>query len=221
MGTDIYMQIEVRIDGKWEWLQSFFPYYINKDLTIVPDDRNYILFAILANVTNGYNFNGFLPEKLYNPIDKPRGIPEDISEDLKDAIENEEILGEHSFSHLNGKELREYDWEQITKLRGLVTMNEYKKFQETGDPKAWVGRVNEKTTKIISNKKMDDLIKNQENHYENVIYLTQIELEKPYKEIVGGYSYWSYSQIYDNLIGDKYHNKIKPEDIRIVFGFDS
>lgn len=65
-------------------------------------DRNYLLFAILANVRNRYNIQ---------PISLPKGLPYDVSPELKKQSD-EENGDAHTRSWLTLKELLEYDWQQ-------------------------------------------------------------------------------------------------------------
>ncbi|WP_317970333.1 hypothetical protein [Paenibacillus sp. CCS19] len=64
--------------------------------------RNYLLFAILANVRNHYNIQ---------PISQPKGLPEDVSHEVKKQSD-EENGDAHTRSWLTLKELLEYDWQQ-------------------------------------------------------------------------------------------------------------
>lgn len=45
----------------------------------VPSDRNYWTFAILANVRNGFGFAGCYTGEPVTPISEPRGLPPDTS----------------------------------------------------------------------------------------------------------------------------------------------
>ena len=70
-------------------------------------DRNYSLFAILADVRNDY---GLIP------IAKPRGLPDDTSiHDTDDghSAPGHVWLGEHSFSHATLAELLAYDYREV------------------------------------------------------------------------------------------------------------
>jgi hypothetical protein len=62
--------------------------------------RNYFLFAILANVRNGYRIE---------PLCDPRGIPEDSCYPIK-YIVNEWKGDGHSLSYFTLKELLDVDW---------------------------------------------------------------------------------------------------------------
>lgn len=64
MGCDIHAHFEIKVDG--EWLHFSQPSI----------QRNYSLFARIANVRNYY-------ENAIEPISKPKGLPEDISKTTK------------------------------------------------------------------------------------------------------------------------------------------
>ncbi|WP_139997451.1 hypothetical protein [Paenibacillus paridis] len=141
MGTDIHVYIEQRINKdqtEWisvdEWLYT--PYLggvgVQKHLW---EDRNYLLFAILADVRNRYNIH---------PISLPKGLPDNASPEVKNQsdIENEDA---HTRSWLTLKELLEYDWMQkmeddnneMFSLEALVIpfVNEFiPRLSEIGEP---------------------------------------------------------------------------------------
>lgn len=142
MGTDIHLAVERRRpDGKWE--RCFPPagvrllddwFYVNQaDAGYVRhswySERNYTLFAVLADVRNGYGFAGvptFVPIK---PIAMPRGLPVDISPEvsrLLDDYEADDIsLGDHDFSWLLVSELLAYNWDQTQTVVGVVPVEAF------------------------------------------------------------------------------------------------
>lgn len=78
----------------WYWEDTYWradEYY---------EDRNYFLFAILANVRNGYDVV---------PLSEPRGVPKDSCYPIK-YIVNEWKGDGHSHSHFTLKELLDVDW---------------------------------------------------------------------------------------------------------------
>jgi hypothetical protein len=79
----------------------------------VYNGRNYDLFAILADVRNGYGFAGSYTGEGFKPISEPKDIPSDVSVEVEKASENYGIDG-HSHSWFTVKELNDYDWEQET-----------------------------------------------------------------------------------------------------------
>ena len=84
MGCDIHLHIEMKVKGKW--LHYGCPYV----------DRNYYLFAKMANVRNYRDIV---------PISEPRGFPCDgVSEITKVCFEHDKPFV-HSISWLDAKEL--------------------------------------------------------------------------------------------------------------------
>ena len=109
MGTDIYLHAERRIGGAWQYCGKL------DDLEV----RNYQFFAILANVRN--------PIRSTVPFDyivKPRGFPDDMSEELQqDGL----LFCGHDPGWVTLRELLDFDWDGKTILRtGVVDPgNEY------------------------------------------------------------------------------------------------
>lgn len=100
MGCDIHAHIEIKVRGEW--------YYYN-ELNI---NRNYELFEKMAGVRG----------EIENAIDKPRGLPKDISFMTKLKSDLWDTDG-HTHSWLSGKELAE-----------LEEWTEKKEFQERYNP---------------------------------------------------------------------------------------
>lgn len=132
MGCDIHLYREKRVNGKWvsadEWSDGYgegvkdVPY--EKRFT----DRNYNLFAVLANVrtreTPPYQFQA-------------RGLPLALSPEVKAAFE---MGGDHSESHLylhELKELRALLAEETYLVSGMKNKDELARLQvsiATGNP---------------------------------------------------------------------------------------
>lgn len=118
MGCDIHMFVEVRRDGEWQSADKWAPYKYWEEsdgtprLTVNYDDqrytsRNYVLFAVLADVRNNR------VEPRVAPICDPRGLPNDCDPRVKaeaDCWEGDA----HSHSWLTMAELRGYNWGQST-----------------------------------------------------------------------------------------------------------
>jgi hypothetical protein len=120
MGTDIHIAVEVRRPDGWHL----------SDL-VVTQNRNYRAFAVLADVRNGYGFAGSDTGEALKPISEPRGLPADMSPELRlrldeneneneraapvdiDSEENAFWLGDHSFSHVTLRELLDYDLRRL------------------------------------------------------------------------------------------------------------
>jgi hypothetical protein len=93
-------------------------------------DRNYLLFAILAGVRNGYGFAGSYRHEPLSPIAEGRGLPDFITvkdectSDLhnssygtawsgEDETEFGEWLGDHSHTYMTVKEILYWDgWDK-------------------------------------------------------------------------------------------------------------
>jgi len=143
MGTDIHIAVEVRRPDGWHL----------SDL-VVTQNRNYRAFAVLADVRNGYGFAGSDTGEALKPISEPRGLPADISPELRlrldeneneneraapvdiDSEENAFWLGDHSFSHVTLRELLDYDLDAPLTVRGYVSEEAARLYRETGKPPA-------------------------------------------------------------------------------------
>lgn len=97
MGTDIHMYVERKIAGSWQLIES-------EDL-----GRNYALFAILADVRNGYGFGGVQKHKPIEPINFPRGLPDDTSNEVREE-HGVWDMDAYSCSYLTARELLAADW---------------------------------------------------------------------------------------------------------------
>ena len=138
MGCDIHLHAERYEGSRWHYLPG------------CPDPvRNYRLFYVLDDVRNDYDLPTICP---------PKGIPEDISSELKgaedfkssivtideDGDELSAWLGEHSYSWLTLEELMAFDWCQKCTLHGIVKLRTYflwdedsRKYEES--PEEWYG----------------------------------------------------------------------------------
>ena len=122
MGCDIHIYVEVKKNGKWEHFKEnhfeasdFDKSYYKKEKVSQPFDwRHYAMFGVLAGVRN----------RDVVPIKEKRGLPEDISEDVKISRESYGEEG-HSTSYLTARELYEFDYNKnpfsgLTKRKVLL-----------------------------------------------------------------------------------------------------
>lgn len=185
MGCDVHMFAE-KIDGrngKWKKVGDVFPYpyyrkgepneyreYDNEDGTkdgwwtnpkkcdSPYKHRNYDLFAMLANVRNGYGFAGCDTGNGFIPIDMPRGLPEDVSPEIKAESDSWDVDG-HSHSHFTIQELLDYDWDMVAVHRGIVSMADYLIYIGNGQPYSWCGGVSGPNIEHILEVEMESLVK--------------------------------------------------------------
>lgn len=68
--------------------------------------RNYDVFSILANVRNGYGFAGVLTSSGFNPITSGRGIPDDLSDEIRAHLKRlgYDVVGGTLEYHRDGEE---------------------------------------------------------------------------------------------------------------------
>lgn len=200
MGTDITIYTEKKLDNKWICCDHFSfsnRYNLGKQ-TLVPiyDKRDYRLFTALCGVRESFGIV---------PISEPKGLPDDLSEKVKNLIADEEVFMYHSCSYLTAKELFKYQNENpFTTFRGLITGEDLKRFDEYGTyPESWCqgasGPGYEWRTWKMPGSPVDELVtavKKRMREEFDFDYAFYSEEEKLIK-------YLKYS-----------------EDFRIVFGFD-
>lgn len=214
MGCDIHWHIEVKDkEGIWRLtfpkLKEFFPEdnsdegYLDwkDDYEVVWKNplfvsRNYDLFAILANVRNGYGFAGCITGYGFIPIKEPQGVPEDASPEFKRVVKEWSGDG-HSHSWVTLRELLDYNWNQKTTLCGLVDGEQFQVFKEKGSPEVWIGGAWGSKTEIVSNQEMERRLGSGElkaNEEESLPLLrwpsvyTEVEWEVSYKKAVGNFT---------------------------------
>lgn len=180
MGTDIHMEVEVRSDGIWKrhehWDEACDFCADGKGKNGAPcywckgtrtrkvraySDRNYDVFAILADVRNGYGFAGCDTGDGFVPIAEPRGLPADLSFDPEAEDADGDCafeLGDHSQTWLTLDEVLAYDWDRTTKKRGHVDPWNFELFRREGSPRSWSGGISGSTIEHVSNAAMAKMI---------------------------------------------------------------
>lgn len=182
MGCDIHCYLEYREhNGKWDNDHV----YTNKrgefELLPVYYERDYELFAILAGVRSDE----------IKPIVEPRGIPEDINEEIKKIYDNWGINA-HTPSWYTLKEL----------------LNNKKKFRKIRRS----GMVDEGTYNNYVNNKVTPTSWCEWTSLPNHVYLTWTDKSYSIKNLI---------QAIENRCEEAYIYYANPEDIRIVFWFDN
>lgn len=234
MGTDIHLRVERRVNGVWTkvdpppeawdpWLKQQAEkddedgYYSRRVKEVWYDDRNYKCFSILANVRNGYGVAGVDTGDCFVPVSEPRGLPEDLSAEIKQLHNDDYDLGDHSFSWLLVSELLAYNWQQTIKNRGVITWEaflERMRAKDTSWPESYSGWISGPGIVVITRQEALDKLNSTglAVHKDTKLYV-QEEWESTYAEAAGRF----YSEVLPNL------QKLDadPNNVRIVFGFDS
>lgn len=238
MGTDIHMLAEVRKDGRWqpayplqahEWRDGElgYPHPYN--------DRNYDLFAMLADVRNGYGFAGIPTGAGFVPLAPQRGLPTDLCDEYR-ALDYE--LGDHSQTWVTLAELLDYDWSQTTIKTGVVDAVTYarwrqytEKYQPWSGPESYSGAISGGRVRNITNEEMDAVLatlkartgdsyarRERDTDGPEITNLyTSIEWEAPYAIRAGTF----YTITMPKLQAFARSEGVSPIDVRLVFGFDS
>ena len=193
MGTDVHGVMQLRQNNKW------------KTVEVLDMRRNYVLFAVLANVRNGYGFAGVKTGEPLPHIDEARGIPEDLHDYInikyEDSIyltdgykerhwnefESSFWLGYHDHSWLSLTELLAYDWDYMGDFQGLVSPEIDKKTPKGHQPEMYCGGTSDKS------------------------YVLR-KWKKPIRDCISD-SFFA--------ILEAYAQEYNPNDVRMVFGFDS
>lgn len=230
MGCDIHMQVQRRVGEAWEtvsalprrpcsWCKGRGHYEGRpKDQcysckgdggeTGPYDDRNYTVFSVLANVRN----DGYV-----KPIAEPRGLPEGLAEELPEDPNDEDKdlmpLGDHSFSWMTLRELAEHDWKQPREDEGFVDADKFKAWEAAGGgkPTEWCRSVSGNSIVHVSNSEMRRRISHPYGWENSDRPYTLVRWTLPISDDCK-----SFLAFVETL-----HALGSPDDVRIVFGFDS
>jgi len=227
-GCDIYLYAEKKVDGEWQfqgkavkdedgWMNVIGPSFY--------DDRNYNLFAILADVRNGRGFAGVKTGEGFVPIDQPRGTPEDASETYRQLVKSWDSDG-HSHSYFTLRELLDYDWTQTTQLQGLVSLVEWRRWnqfyrKEGYGPDNYCSMVSGQGVKHISSEEADALFaglsaqRAEEVVAENPHTYAWAKWSVPYYRAAGSFTGETIPRLLKLANGTQHL-----DDVRIVFFFD-
>jgi hypothetical protein len=212
MGCDIHLYTEQRIDGKWQSVDVWTKEDGEGHMHVAYEhklygDRNYSLFAILANVRNGYGFAGVKTGDGFVPISEPRGLPVDVSAQVKTSSDRWDGDG-HSHSHLTLREILDADWNQKTVRCGYVRAEGYRDWRNRGKPSAWSGDVHGPNVRKVSVDEMERICTTQEDDDDIICF---IEWTEYYHELLGSFAKAVFRALH----------KAAPEDVRFVFWFDN
>lgn len=151
MGCDIHLYAEIKDDqGDWQPLDNWKVKEAGTDDEYIDVDykeafykgRNYDLFAILADVRNGYGFAGVDTGDEYRPIAMPKGLPSDTCAMIKQASDRWNGDG-HSHSYFTVNELLKYNWARDNNQRGIVSLESMVDWKNSYmpdlSPRSWCG----------------------------------------------------------------------------------
>jgi hypothetical protein len=93
-------------------------------------ERDYLLFAALADVRNGYGFAGCKLFEPLTPVAKPRGLPSDMSPEMAELARRRL---EHTPTWLMLTEVESYDWDRQILHSGIVSAAEWTRWKTSGD----------------------------------------------------------------------------------------
>lgn len=237
MGCDIHIWAEVKQDnGTWKKVGRVFDnpywkegdeieeetyddgdtYYFGPKTDEPYRERNYNLFAVLANVRNGYGFAGTPTGYGFEPIVLPRGIPKDASPEYKQKVAYWNGGG-HSHSWLTLRELQEFPWHnKHTIIYGIVPEERYLHRRTTGEEyTTYSGGIRGPRIITLPKHMYDAITKEKLDTLKaegNIIYVRD-QWKESYKEAVD-------SRFFEQTI-PSLQALGKPDDVRIVFFFDN
>ena len=235
MGTDIHIMVETYLQDIWDVVEP--PYKTNYSdgedwymfapwrqwemdeddpLANLPDptDRNYNVFAFLADVRNGYGFAGTPSHKPVVPQFPNRGIPNNTGYNNLDVDGNFNWLGDHSFTWATLKELLEASWAIEYESVGVIDQDQYAIYKENGIPDDWSGRISGPGIRTLSESQYLEAVGEgtlQEKDYILVSWSWNPLVESGFYRWIQGD--WM-RELLDTVGND-------PDKIRVTMGFDS
>lgn len=236
MGCDIHFCVEKKTPRGWvskdHWETEKDDGETTRHLhTSFYSARNYDLFAILADVKNGRGFAGFRTGDGFTPIAKPKGLPADVSAEVKEYSDQWGSDG-HSHSWHTVADLLDYNWRMTTTKSGMLDGREFyewrrwRRGQGLG-PESYSAAVFGKDIKEMPLETMLALCSRVDELLEDPILRAneQATIDAHMKNVVCRVE-WEvyYNQVAQDFLSEtlpKLWRLGSPEDIRIVFWFDN
>ncbi len=228
MGCDIHMVVQKLNGKKWEDIDAGYPcrtcestgklknrdgatcYWCDgRGFLAAFETRTYDTFAILADVRNA--FGGKDGEPL-TPIAPARGLPYDIKDV---STEDDGRFGDHSFSWLMLSELIDWPhWEDVVTKRGWIDEETFRAWDAAGGgwPKEWSGSVGGGRVRHISNEELRAIVSGTASREDRASYYTLVEWKDTHARCA--------REFHDSFI-PALMKLGAPNEVRIVFGFDS
>lgn len=241
MGCDIHCYVEKRDGSKWVSADRWEPceYEPDSGRKTVPygsriySGRNYDLFGILADVRNGRGFAGIRTGAGFNPISEPKGLPVDVSPEVKAESEGWGCDG-HSHSWLTLSELLAYDWTQETEHQGDVDGVTFEKWarwnRAKGEaPEYWCGSCSGSSIIHISPEDMEARVKELNAELAGMKDVTFAQREELTKARLGDlHTIVTWRQPYYKAVRSFLSDTMprlfrlgSPDNVRLVFWFDN
>lgn len=225
MGCDIHLRVEVKKGGDWRRAFPQWPCWALRgaraqqhdntcywcDGTGIDNrgfhDRNYDLFAILADVRNGTWGERF------NPIAPHWGAPPDVSSETQAFIDEWGVDG-HSLSWQTVAELDAYDWDQQYRYAPCVSVDAFVRMRRNGksEPDEWAAGMSGPELSVTA---AESLVKDP--------------AFEPGTRGVGAWVRYSWTKTYRECVGPDWFEFLdacrkldpNPENIRFVYFFDN
>lgn len=193
MGTDIRVVYEKFENDQWAAIDVYPEYDFS---------RNYLLFAVLADVRNGLGFGGVPTHEPIEPIDYPRGLPEDYV----NPDDHENWDGDHSVSWLMLSEILDYFKEQrIMQRYAIITAEQYENWEYGTKPTGhWTNGVWGPDVKLHD-------VRDSKDKVDLPPDVTHVRISWC-EDIATVLAH--YVELFESLYEDE-------GDVRLVFGFDS
>lgn len=235
MGCDIHLYVERRVEGVWTPADMWKPSKHAEDEGRLSldyqdafyHDRNYDLFAILADVRNGHGVAGVTTGLGFVPIAEPKGLPDDVSDVLKAESDYWDSDG-HSHSWHTVADLMAYDWTQTTTHVAEIGGYDFWRWEQWSrrqgeSPESYAGSISGASIEHISEDEMRAIITQatdglERDAWESAVRrstarkVTRIQWEQPYYKCCRRF-------LSDTL--PRLWRLGAPEDVRIVFWFDN
>jgi len=180
MGCDIHAAIEYKDEKGWHALMHDNKRFgkfgdEDKQTARLNLNRDYDLFAVLANVRNGRGFAGCLTSTAVDSISDQRGLPEDITTEAQESC-----WGDHSDTWVSLAGILAFDWTRSTTHYGVVSAREFEQWDRMKEwepaPRSYCGDVTGGQTKKISPTKMRSHIKETVHFHYTLLLLLQADV---------------------------------------------
>lgn len=245
MGCDIHIYVEKKIGDTWYPViplthNEFYepsdeeeggPF--NRPLILNHRDydigRNYAVFAMLANVRNGYGFAGVKTGEPIEPISEPRGLPDDVCAEIKE-ISDDWDMDAHSHSYFTLAELDAVPWTGNKIHRcGYVDAAQFQVWEEKGEPEHWCGDMSGSAVVKIDNDEMRTMLalegadlKLPDNPYfgtatlNGTAFITRVEWSNSWAQVAG-----ELLASMEKVRAAGVAEGFEPDQLRYVFFFDN